>query len=90
MSYLARAKKCDLISFGEELGIDIPPNAKVTSFVKLIKESEDFDEEFVKCRLEITQEEKGRAEARRIEIEKKLKEREFELRRIEIATKLEI
>ena len=44
-------KKCHLISLDEELGIDIPPNAKVTSLVKLIKESEDFDEEFVKCRL---------------------------------------
>ena len=51
MSYLAKVKKCDLITLGEELGIDIPPNAKVTSLVKLIKESEDFDEEFVKCRL---------------------------------------
>ena len=96
MSYLERAKKCDLISLGEELGIDIPPNAKVTSFVKLIKESEDFEEVFVKCRLEIIQEERTIAEewaieaakeAKRIEIEEKQKEREFELRQIEIATK---
>ena len=87
MSYLARAKKCDLISLGEELGIDIPPNAKVTSLVKLIEVSEDFDEEFVKCRLEIMQEEMAEVEAKRIEIEEKQKEREFELKLLEIATK---
>ena len=30
-----RAKKCDLIFLGEELSIDIPPNAKITRFIKL-------------------------------------------------------
>ena len=64
MSFLAREKKCDLISLGEELGTDISPDAKVTSLVKLINESENFDEEFVKCRLEIIQEEKTEAEAK--------------------------
>ena len=90
MSYLARVKKGDLITLCEELGIDIPPNVKVTNLVKLIKESEDFDEEFVKCRLEIIQEERAieaAKEAKRIEIEEKQKEREFELRRLEIASR---
>ena len=89
MSYLARVKKCNLITLGEELGIDIPPNTKVTSLVKLIKESEDFDEEFVKCRLEIIQEEKTIAEERAIEAAKEAKWIEIaaEAKRIEIEEK---
>ena len=52
MFYLAKVKKSDLIPLGEEIDIDIPLNAKVIS---LVKESEDFNDEFVKCRLEIIQ-----------------------------------
>ena len=52
MFYLAKVKKSDLIPLGEEIDIDIPLNAKVIS---LVKESEDFNDEFVKCQLEIMQ-----------------------------------
>ena len=99
MSYLARAKKCNLISLVEKLDIDIPPYPKVTSLVKLIKESEDFDVEFVKCRLEIMQEERtiveqraieAAKEAKQIEIEEKQKEGEFELRGWKLVPKQEI
>ena len=74
-----------MISLGEELGIDIPPSVKVSCLVKLIKEREDFAEEFVKCQLEFIQEEKViealMKEAKRIKTEEKRKERKFELRR---------
>ena len=79
----SKCKKCNLISLGEELDIDFPPNAKVTSLVKLIKQSEDFDKEFVKCRLEIIQEERSIEAAK----EAKRSEIEDEARRIEIKEK---
>ena len=66
-----KGKKCDLVSLSEELDIDIPPNAKVTSLIKLIKKSEDFDEEFAKCQLEIIQEERTIAKERAIEAAKR-------------------
>ena len=77
MAYLARAKEHNLISLGEEISIDIPPSGKVKSLIKLIKESENFNEKFVKYRLEIIQEEKAieaPKEAKRIKIEEKQRE----------------
>ena len=51
----------------EEIGIDIPFNAKVTSLVKLVKESEDFDEEFVKYLLGIVQGERTNKAVKEVE-----------------------
>ena len=79
-----------------------PPSEKVTSLVELIKKSDDFEEEFVKWRLETIQEERATEgaketkwieieaakEVKQIEIEEKQKKREFEMRRLEIASRI--
>ena len=90
MSYLGKAKECDMLSLGEEIGINIFANANITSLVKLIKKTEVFDEKCIKCRLEITHEESAietAKEAKRVEIEEIDKDREFELRLLEISNR---
>ena len=41
-----KVKKCDLVSLYEELDSDILLNSTVTRLIKLIKESDDFNEDF--------------------------------------------
>ena len=42
----------------------IPSSMNVTSLVKQIKKSEVFDQDFVKCRLEIIQEDRAMSEGK--------------------------
>ncbi|GFT75740.1 hypothetical protein NPIL_532771, partial [Nephila pilipes] len=52
MSFLSRARKVDLITLAEELGLAVEPNAKVSDLLRLITNNKNYDEDFTKDCLE--------------------------------------
>ncbi|GFU28553.1 hypothetical protein NPIL_140161 [Nephila pilipes] len=81
MSFLSRARKVDLITLAEELGLNVEPNAKVFDLCTLITNDKNYDEDFTKDCLEIITNE--RLEQRKDEHEK----REYELKKLELESK---
>lgn len=79
MAYLARSRKCDLITLAEELDLIPPENAKVIQLSDLIIKDPNYKEDIVKGLL-------ARITSEREEYEKKSEEkerREFELKKME-------
>ncbi|GFU09283.1 hypothetical protein NPIL_506771 [Nephila pilipes] len=83
MSFLSRARKIDLITLAEELGLTVEPNAKVSDLLKLITNDKKYDEDFTKDCLEVITNEWKEEEQRRDEHEK----REYELKKLELESK---
>ncbi|XP_035229346.1 uncharacterized protein LOC118201360 [Stegodyphus dumicola] len=87
MSYLGKGRKQDLINLSVELGLEVPPNAKIQDLKNLIVQSPQYDEKFVEATLEsiiearIEQHRLEEAEERKLERER---EREFELERLRL------
>ncbi|GFT12268.1 hypothetical protein NPIL_424191 [Nephila pilipes] len=75
------ARKVDLITLAEELGLTVEPNAKVSDLIKLITNDKKFDEELTKTCLEVINNE--RLEKRKDELEK----RDNELKKLELESK---
>ncbi|UYV68821.1 hypothetical protein LAZ67_6001031 [Cordylochernes scorpioides] len=100
MTYLARAKKCDLSKLAYELGEVVPPESRIVDLKRLILNSQSYEEEFAKQLLETLIEEREqteRAERERMEqtarteqaerAERERKEQmEFELEKLRIQT----
>ncbi|GFT05956.1 hypothetical protein NPIL_242431, partial [Nephila pilipes] len=83
MSFLSRARKVDLITLAEELGLTVEPNAKISDLFKLIINDKNYDEDFTKDCLEVITNERKEEEQRRDELEK----REYELKKLELESK---
>ncbi|GFT42209.1 hypothetical protein NPIL_402151 [Nephila pilipes] len=81
MSLLSRARKVDLITLAEELGLTVERNAKVSDLLRLITNDKNYDEDFTKDCLEVIINE--RLEQRRDEHE----EKEYELKKLELESK---
>ncbi|GFS64699.1 CCHC-type domain-containing protein [Nephila pilipes] len=81
MSFLSRARKVDLITLAEELGLTVEPNAKVYVLLKLITNNKNYDENCTKDCLEVITNEL--LEQRKDEQEK----REYELTKLELESK---
>ncbi|GIY01530.1 hypothetical protein CEXT_264301 [Caerostris extrusa] len=74
------SRKSDLIELGTELGVTIPPEAVIVNIKRLITNSENYDEEFVKQVFErIIEERIKREENERLE-----KQRTFELEKLKL------
>ncbi|GFU26016.1 hypothetical protein NPIL_698381, partial [Nephila pilipes] len=67
MSFLSRARKVDLITLAEELGLTVEPNAKISDLLRIITNDKNFDEDFTKDCLEIITNEWKEEEQRRDE-----------------------
>ncbi|GBN58188.1 hypothetical protein AVEN_150731-1 [Araneus ventricosus] len=90
MAFLAKHRKEDLIALAEDMGMEISPTDKKIHIYKKVKDSPDFDEEFVRgCLEEIVrqrEELKAQAEAAELKrIESLRQEREFELKKIRLS-----
>ncbi|GBN61410.1 hypothetical protein AVEN_274958-1, partial [Araneus ventricosus] len=88
MAFLAKHRKEELMSLAEDMGIEISPTDKKIHIYKKIKESPDFEEEFVRGCLEdiVKQREAEAAELKtQREAEALRQEREFELKKIRLS-----
>ncbi|GBM50326.1 hypothetical protein AVEN_132502-1 [Araneus ventricosus] len=90
MAFLAKHRKEDLIALAEDMGIEISPTDKKIHIYKKVKDSPDFEEEFVRgCLEEIVrqrEELKAQAEAAELKrIESLRQEREFELKKMRLS-----
>ncbi|GBM36123.1 hypothetical protein AVEN_45940-1 [Araneus ventricosus] len=88
MAFLAKHRKEELMSLAEDMGIEISPTDKKIHIYKKIKESPDFEEEFVRGCLEdiVKQREAEAAELKTQREAKALRqEREFELEKIRLS-----
>ncbi|GFS97824.1 hypothetical protein NPIL_660761 [Nephila pilipes] len=83
MSFLSRARKVDLITLAEELGLTVEPNAKVSDLLKLITNDKNYDDDFTKDCLEVITNERKEEEQRSDEHEK----RKYELKKLELESK---
>ncbi|GFT48149.1 hypothetical protein NPIL_597841 [Nephila pilipes] len=86
MSFLSRARKVDLITLAEELGLTVDPNAKISDLLRLITNDKNYDEDFTKDCLDVItnerkEDEQRRDEQRRDEHEKR--KWEHELKKLE-------
>ena len=54
MSFLSKAKKCDLVVIGEELGEKVSGELKIIDLKQIIVKSENYEEEFVRNLCEST------------------------------------
>ncbi|GBN01224.1 hypothetical protein AVEN_149562-1 [Araneus ventricosus] len=93
MAFLAKHRKEELIALAEDMGIEISPTDKKIDLCKKIKESPDFEEEFVRGCLEdiVKQREAEAAELKtQREAEALREEREFELEKIRLSNAAEI
>ncbi|GBN58781.1 hypothetical protein AVEN_213916-1 [Araneus ventricosus] len=93
MAFLAKHCKEELIALAEDMGIEISPTDKKIDICKKIKESPDFEEEFVRGCLEdiVKQREAEAAELKtQREAEALREEREFELEKIRLSNAAEI
>ncbi|GBN57268.1 hypothetical protein AVEN_257600-1 [Araneus ventricosus] len=93
MAFLAKHRKEELIALAEDMGIEISPTDKKIDICKKIKESPDFEEEFVRGCLEdiVKQREAEAAELKtQREAEALREEREFELEKIRLSNAAEI
>ncbi|GBL71893.1 hypothetical protein AVEN_56228-1 [Araneus ventricosus] len=91
MAFLAKHRKEELIALADDMGIEISTNDKKIDICKKVKDSPDFEEEFVRgCLEEIVrqrEELKAQAQAEAAElkrIESLRQEREFELEKMRI------
>ncbi|GBL82089.1 hypothetical protein AVEN_27287-1 [Araneus ventricosus] len=90
MAFLAKHRQEDLIALAEDMGMEISPTDKKIHIYKKVKDSPDFEEEFVRgCLEEIvrqSEELKAQAEAAELKrIESLRQEREFELKKIRLS-----
>ncbi|GBN33595.1 hypothetical protein AVEN_239827-1 [Araneus ventricosus] len=99
MVFLAKHRKEDLIALAEDMGMEISPTDKKIHIYKKVKDSPDFEEEFVRGCLEeiVRQREELKAQAEAVElkaqaeaaelkrIESLRQEREFELKKIRLS-----
>ncbi|GBL55027.1 hypothetical protein AVEN_50192-1 [Araneus ventricosus] len=99
MAFLAKHRKEELIALAEDMGIEISPTDKKIHIYKKVKDSSDFEEEFVRgCLEEIVRQRvelKAKAEAAELKaqaeaaelkrIESLRQEREFELKKIRLS-----
>ncbi|GBO45984.1 hypothetical protein AVEN_232883-1 [Araneus ventricosus] len=90
MAFLAKHRKEDLIALAEDMGMEISPTDKKIHIYKKVKDSPDFEEEFVRgCLEEIVrqrEELKAQAEAAELKrIESLRQEREFELKKMRLS-----
>ncbi|GBO03518.1 hypothetical protein AVEN_55465-1 [Araneus ventricosus] len=88
MAFLAKHRKEELMSLAEDMGIEFSPTDKKIHIYKKIKESPDFEEEFVRGCLEdiVKQREAEAAELKtQREAEALRQEREFELKKIRLS-----
>ncbi|GBL94013.1 hypothetical protein AVEN_76727-1 [Araneus ventricosus] len=97
MAFLAKHRKEELIALADDMGIEISTNDKKIDICKKVKDSPDFEEEFVRGCLEeiIRQREelKAQAQAEAAElkrIESLRQEREFELEKMRISNAAEV
>lgn len=91
MSFLGKFRKADLILAANELGIEVPAQAKIVDIKELIKKSPHFEEEFVHDILKnIVEEERRKEEAEEIKRKEEMEERirkqqmEFELEKMRL------
>ncbi|GBL82442.1 hypothetical protein AVEN_252578-1 [Araneus ventricosus] len=94
MAFLAKHRKEELISFADDMGIEISSNDKKVDICKNAKESPDFEEEFVRGCLEeiVKQREELKAQAEAAELKRTealRQEREFELEKIRLSNAAE-
>lgn len=75
MAFLCKAKKCDLFEIAEELGEEVSEDLKVIELKRKIVDSENYEEEFVKNLCEST----VNARIERENLEKEMRDREYEL-----------
>ncbi|GBN65129.1 hypothetical protein AVEN_178231-1 [Araneus ventricosus] len=92
MAFLAKHRKEDLIALAEDMGMEISPTDKKIHIYKKVKDSPDFEEEFVRgCLEEIVRQReelkaKAQAEAAELKrIESLRQEREFELKKMRLS-----
>ncbi|GBM42666.1 hypothetical protein AVEN_55640-1 [Araneus ventricosus] len=92
MAFLAKHRKEDLIALAEDMGMEISPTDKKIHIYKKVKDSPDFEEEFVRgCLEEIVrqrEELKAQTQAEAAElkrIESLRQEREFELKKMRLS-----
>ncbi|GFS63119.1 hypothetical protein NPIL_452211, partial [Nephila pilipes] len=85
MPFLSRARKVDLITLAEELGLTVEPNAKISDLLRLITNDKNYDDDFTKDCLEVISNERKEEEQRRDEHEKR--EWEYELKKLELESK---
>ncbi|GFU22687.1 hypothetical protein NPIL_587721 [Nephila pilipes] len=85
MSFLSRARKVDLITLAEELGLTVEPNAKISDLLRLITNDKNYDDDFTKDCLEVITNERKEEEQRRDEHEKR--KWEYELKKLELESK---
>ncbi|GFT89301.1 hypothetical protein NPIL_243291 [Nephila pilipes] len=83
MSFISRARKVDLKTLTEELGLTVEPIAKVSDLLKLITNDKNYDDDFTKDCLEVITNERKEEEQRRDEHDK----REYELKKLELESK---
>ncbi|GBM75254.1 hypothetical protein AVEN_214579-1 [Araneus ventricosus] len=94
MAFLAKHRKKELIALADDMGIEISSNDKKVDISKKVKESPDFEEEFVRgCLEEIVkqlEELKAQSEAAELKRTEALRqEREFELEKIRLSNAAE-
>ncbi|GBN43883.1 hypothetical protein AVEN_65012-1 [Araneus ventricosus] len=88
MAFLAKHRKEELIALAEDMGIEISPTDKKIHIYKKIKESPDFEEEFVRgCLEDIVKQREAEAAELKTQREAKARrqEREFELEKIRLS-----
>ncbi|XP_055932981.1 uncharacterized protein LOC129963003 [Argiope bruennichi] len=85
MAFIAKARKCDLQELASELGEEIDGNLTIANLRKLILNSNEYEEEFVKGVLEGIVERRQEKE----NLERREKERQFELEKIKLQTSIE-
>ncbi|GBL88451.1 hypothetical protein AVEN_107631-1, partial [Araneus ventricosus] len=106
MAFLAKHRKEELIALADDMGIEISTNDKKIDICKMVKDSPDFEEEFVRgCLEEIVRQReelkaqaqaeaaelKAQAEAAELKrIESLRQEREFELEKMRISNAAEV
>ncbi|GBN06840.1 hypothetical protein AVEN_147313-1 [Araneus ventricosus] len=95
MTFLAKHRKEELIALADDMGIEVSTNDKKIDICKKVKDSPDFEEEFVRgCLEEIVrqrEELKAQAEAAELKrIESLRQEREFELEKMRISNAAEV
>ncbi|GBL79283.1 hypothetical protein AVEN_92498-1 [Araneus ventricosus] len=95
MAFLAKHRKEELIALADDMGIEISSNDKKIDICKKVKDSPDFEEEFVRCCLEEIdkqrEELKAQAEAAELKRTESLRqEREFELEKMRISNAADV
>ncbi|XP_055932090.1 uncharacterized protein LOC129962368 [Argiope bruennichi] len=85
MAFIAKARKCDLQELASELGEEIVGNLTIANLRKLILNSNEYEEEFVKGVLEGIVERRQEKE----NLERQEKETQFELEKIKLQTSIE-